>query len=93
MRLSKRYQFEDGFKDPTWRLENKSDIRCLKNNVLVYIMAGGTSVNQLPLTRSVARKIEAKIDAVLKKTNRFKKELQHGTTIYTRRVLATGNRR
>ena len=56
---------EDVIGDATWRPTNKSDIWFVKNNVLVYIMTGGTTVNQLPLTRSVARKIETKINAVL----------------------------
>lgn len=51
--------------DATWRPANKSSIWFVKENVLVYIQARRPKVNQLPLTRSVARKIEAKINAVL----------------------------
>ena len=51
--------------DATWRPANGSSIWFVKGNVLVYIQARRPKVNQLPLTRSVARKIEAKINAVL----------------------------
>ena len=53
--------------DATWRIENTSSIWFVKNNVLVYIMARRPFINQLKLTRSVARKIEAKINAALPK--------------------------
>lgn len=53
--------------DATWRIENNASIWFVKNNVLVYIMGGRPKINQLPFTRSVARKIEAKINAVLPK--------------------------
>ena len=56
---------EDVIGDATWRPTNQSDIWFVKNNVLVYIMTGGTTVNQLTLTRSVARKIETKINTAL----------------------------
>ncbi|MDE0686283.1 MAG: hypothetical protein OXI63_25430 [Candidatus Poribacteria bacterium] len=56
---------EDVIGDATWRPTNQSDIWFVKNNVLVYITTGGTTVNQLTLTRSVARKIETKINAAL----------------------------
>ena len=49
--------------DATWRIENDSSIWFVKNNVLVYIMARRPFINQLKFTRSVARKIEAKINA------------------------------
>ncbi len=57
---------EDVIGDATWRVENDASIWFfVKNNLLVYITARRPLVNQLPLTRSVARKIEAKIVAVL----------------------------
>ena len=49
--------------DATWRIENNASIWFVKNNVLVFIMKGRPKINQLPFTRSVARKIEAKINA------------------------------
>lgn len=58
---------EDVIADATWRPANRASIWFVKNNVLVYIMARNPRVNQLPLTRKVARKIEAKIQTVLKK--------------------------
>ena len=51
--------------DGTWRVENHASIWFVKKNVLVYIIAQRPKVNQLPFTRSVGRKIEAKINAVL----------------------------
>ena len=39
----------------------------MKNNVLVHVITDGPSSNQLQLARDVARKIEAKIEAVLPK--------------------------
>ncbi len=51
--------------DGTWRIENDASIWFVKNNVLVHIVARRPLLNQLPLTRSVARKIEAKINAAL----------------------------
>ena len=51
--------------DATWRIENTSSIWFVKNNVLVYIMARRPFINQLKFTRSVARKIETKINAAL----------------------------
>ncbi|MDE0683829.1 MAG: hypothetical protein OXI63_13005 [Candidatus Poribacteria bacterium] len=51
---------EDVIGDATWRIANDASIWFMKNNVLVLITA-----NQLPLTRSVARKIETKINAAL----------------------------
>ena len=56
---------EDVIGDATWRPANHSSIWFVKNNVLVHITAGSPLVNQLPLTRSVARKIETKINAAL----------------------------
>ena len=51
--------------DATWRIKNNAAIWFVKNNVLVFIMGGRPRINQLPFTRSVARKIEAKINAAL----------------------------
>ena len=58
---------EDVIGDATWRSANSAFLWFVKNNVLVYIMARRPLVNQLTFTRSVARKIEAKINAVLEK--------------------------
>ncbi|MDE0686286.1 MAG: hypothetical protein OXI63_25445, partial [Candidatus Poribacteria bacterium] len=49
--------------DATWRIPNNASIWFVKNNVLVYVRKGNPFVDQLPLTRSVARKIETKINA------------------------------
>lgn len=46
--------------DATWSIPNKPNIWFVKSNVLVHITG-----NQLALTRSAARKIETKINAVL----------------------------
>ena len=54
---------EDVIGDATWRIKNNASIWFVKNNVLVFIMGGRPRINQLPFTRSVARKIEAKINA------------------------------
>ncbi len=51
--------------DATWRPANDTSIWFVKNNVLVYVMGSTLSINQLPLTRSVARKIETKINTAL----------------------------
>ena len=51
--------------DATWRIENNASIWFVKNNVLVFIMGRRPKINQLPFTRSVARKIEAKINTAL----------------------------
>ena len=51
--------------DATWRIPNTSSIWFVKNNVLVHIKAGRPFINQLRFTRSVARKVEAKINAAL----------------------------
>ena len=51
--------------DATWRPANSASLWFVKDNVLVFIGARRPRVNQLPFTRSVARKIEAKINAVL----------------------------
>ena len=51
--------------DATWRVANEPDIWFVKNNVLVYVMGNRPLVNQLTLTRSVARKIETKINTAL----------------------------
>ena len=59
--------------DATWRVSKTrrgrsgNSIWFVKNNVLVYVMGRRPSINQLPLTRAVARKIEVKIEAVLNK--------------------------
>ncbi|MYC74443.1 hypothetical protein F4X10_01550 [Candidatus Poribacteria bacterium] len=60
--------------DATWRLISKrhwekgmTDIYFVKNNVGVHVMIRGTSKDQLQFARDVARKIEAKIEAVLEK--------------------------
>lgn len=57
---------EDVIGDATWRIENASSLWFVKNNVLVYVRGGNPFVNQLTLTRSVARKIETKINNVNK---------------------------
>ena len=56
---------EDVIGDATWRPANSAHLWFVKNNVLVYIKRGNPFVDQLPLTRAVARKIETKINAVL----------------------------
>ena len=56
---------EDVIGDFTLRIPGSASIWFVKNNVLVYIMKGNPLVDQLTLTRSVARKIETKINAVL----------------------------
>ena len=54
--------------DATWRGAGTpvTYIYFVKHNVRVDIMVGGRSANQLQFARDVARKIEAKIDAVMK---------------------------
>ena len=44
-----------------------TDIYFVKNNVLVHVISYGDSPNQLQFVRDVARRIEAKIEAVLPK--------------------------
>lgn len=56
---------EDVIGDATWRVPNKASIWFVKNNVLVHVQARRPKINQLTLTRTVARKIEAKINAAL----------------------------
>ena len=56
---------EDVIGDGTLRIPGSASIWFVKNNVLVYIKKGNPLVNQLPLTRSVARKIETKINTAL----------------------------
>ena len=56
---------EEVIGDATWRPANSAPIWFVKSNVLVFIGAGRPEVNQLPFTRSVARKIVAKIEAAL----------------------------
>ena len=57
---------EDVIGNATWRIENKAHLWFVKNNVLVHITAGRDTLNhQLTLTRSVARKIETKINTAL----------------------------
>ena len=51
---------KDVIGDATWRVANGATIWFVKNNVLVRVMARRPEVNQLTLTRSVARKIEKK---------------------------------
>ena len=66
---------EDVIGDATWhyipkrqtKKINDTEILFVKNNVAVLIMANGHASNQLQFARDVARKIEAKIIAVLKK--------------------------
>ena len=58
---------EDVIGDATWRIPNASSIWFVKNNVLVYISAGGHPSNRLQVVQEVARKIEARIEAVLGK--------------------------
>ncbi|RKU16458.1 hypothetical protein C6500_17515 [Candidatus Poribacteria bacterium] len=60
--------------DATWHLiprrhweKGMTDIYFVKNNVGVHVMKKGTSEYQLQFVRDVARKIEAKIAAVLEK--------------------------
>ena len=53
--------------DATWRIPDASSLWFVKNNVLVYIMDSSLLHNQLTLTRSVARKVEAKIAAASEK--------------------------
>ena len=60
---------EDVIGDATWRVPNKASIWFVKNNVLVHIMARRPKINQLTLTRSVARKVEAKINAALNRSH------------------------
>ena len=56
---------EDVIGDVTLRIPESVSLWFVKNNVLVYIMARRPLVNQLTFTRSVARKIETKINAAL----------------------------
>ncbi|MYA70438.1 hypothetical protein F4141_13720 [Candidatus Poribacteria bacterium] len=66
---------EDVIGDATWhyipkrQTEKINDIEILfvKNNVAVLVMANGHASNQLQFARDVARKIEARIEAVLEK--------------------------
>ncbi len=66
---------EDVIGEATWhyvprrQTEKINDVEILfvKNNVAVLVMANGAPSNQLQFARDVARKIEAKINAVLKK--------------------------
>ena len=53
--------------DATWRIPDASSLWFVKNNVLIYIMDRSLLHNQLTLTRSVARKVEAKIAAASEK--------------------------
>lgn len=56
---------EEVIGDATWRIPNEPHFWFVKSNVLVYVMGRRPFIDQLPLTRSVARKIEAKIEAAL----------------------------
>lgn len=63
---------EDIIGDATWRIipkrwweKDRTDLWFVKNNVVVYVSADGQSPDQLQFARDVARKIEAKIKAVL----------------------------
>ena len=66
---------QDVIGDATWhyipkrQTEKINDIEILfvKNNVAVLVMANGHASNQLQFARDVARKIEARIEAVLEK--------------------------
>ena len=58
---------EDVIGDATWRVAGAPEIWFVKNNVLVYIIGRRSQVDQRQLTRAVARKIEAKINAALPK--------------------------
>ena len=65
---------QDVIGDATWRMipkrwweKDATDLWFVKNNVMVYVSANGQSPDQLQFARDVARKIEAKITAVLKK--------------------------
>lgn len=53
--------------DATWRVEKPPGIYFVKHNVLVYVLVKGHPSHRLPFARNVARKIEAKITAVLEK--------------------------
>ena len=68
-RIESAYQPEpnaaDVIGDATWRIADGASIWFVKNNVLIYVMRRRPEVYQLKLTRSVARKIEAKINAAL----------------------------
>ena len=56
---------EDVIGDVTLRIPGSASIWFVKNNVLVYIMARRPFINQLTWTRTVARKIETKINTAL----------------------------
>ena len=57
---------EDVIGDATWRVANKAHLWFVKNNVLVHIKTGRDTLNhQRTLARSVARKIETKINTAL----------------------------
>ena len=56
---------EDVIGDGTLRIPGSASLWFVKNNVLVYAMDGSLLHNQLTLTRSVARKIETKINTAL----------------------------
>ena len=67
---------EDIIGDATWRRIYKSrkewekgptDLYFVKHNLLVYVRTQGHPSNRLQIARDLARKIETKIDAVLKK--------------------------
>ena len=65
---------EDVIGDATWHLIPKrqsetgmTDIYFVKNNVGVHVMTSGASEYQRQFARDVARKVEAKITAVLEK--------------------------
>ena len=65
---------QDVIGDATWRMipkrwweKDATDLWFVKNNVVVYVSADGQSPDQLQFARDVARKIEAKVTAVLKK--------------------------
>lgn len=51
--------------DATWHVEKPPGIYFVKHNVRVYVLVKGHPSQRLPFTRDVARKIEAKITAVL----------------------------
>ena len=63
---------EDVIGDATWHYirdgqDEETNVMFVKNNVLVHITASGHPSHRLQFVRDVARKIEAKIEAVLPK--------------------------
>lgn len=56
---------EEVIGDATWRVGKPPGIYFVKHNVLVYVLVERPPAHRLPFARDVARKIEAKIEAVL----------------------------